>query len=159
MPDGPQLRLQLLSLSSLEWLPTKTMLPMQSQMAPLLAMGPLLDVPCSDYVFVLVDNVIRIFSLGSSTQVASLRPLGDALSPALDSLSVAGDGRHIAVGCSELQRFWLYSLTPPPPAVPIPGTLPRGVREDMLQVRAGSLRLGSVPLELRVREVEWSLEP
>ena len=26
--------------------------------------------PCSDYVFVLVDNVIRIFSLGSSTQVA-----------------------------------------------------------------------------------------
>ena len=33
-------------------------------------MGPLMDVPCSDYVFVLVDNVIRIFSLGSSTQVA-----------------------------------------------------------------------------------------
>ena len=33
-------------------------------------MGPLMDVPCSDYVFVLVDNVVRIFSLGSSTQVA-----------------------------------------------------------------------------------------
>ena len=32
-------------------------------------MGPLMDVPCSDYVFVLVDNVVRIFSLGSSTQV------------------------------------------------------------------------------------------
>ena len=35
-------------------------------------MGPLMDVPCSDYVFVLVDNVVRIFSLGSSTQVAWL---------------------------------------------------------------------------------------
>ena len=63
------------------------------------------------------------------------------------------------MGCSELQRFWLYALTPPTPAVPIPGMLPRGVREDMLQVRAGSLRLGSVPLELRVREVGWWLEP
>ena len=61
------------------------------------------------------------------------------------------------MGCSQLQRFWLYSIAPPAAAVPIPGMLPRGVREEMLQVRAGSLRLASVPLELRVREVEWWL--
>ena len=40
MPDGPQLRLQLLELSSLEWLPTKTMFPMQSQMARSLVSSP-----------------------------------------------------------------------------------------------------------------------
>ena len=40
VPDGPQLRLQLLDLSSLEWLPTKTMFPMLSQMARYLFITP-----------------------------------------------------------------------------------------------------------------------
>ena len=148
-PLGPQVRLQLLELSTLDWLPMKATFPMVSQLAPLMAMGPLMDVPASDYIFILVDNAVRVLSLGSGTQVASLRPVGTDLEPALDSLAVGGDGRHVAVGCSSQQRFYLYTIVPPAAGV--------RVRHEMMLVRAGSARLDSVPMELRVREVEWYL--
>ena len=149
VPEGPQVRLQLLELSTLDWLPMKATFPMVSQLAPLMAMGPLMDVPASDYIFILVDNAVRVLSLGSGTQVASLRPVGTDLEPALDSLAVGGDGRHVAVGCSSQQRFYLYTIAPPAAGV--------RVRHEMMLVRAGSARLDSVPMELRVREVEWYL--
>ena len=149
VPEGPQVRLQLLELSTLDWLPMKATFPMVSQLAPLMAMGPLMDVPASDYIFILVDNAVRVLSLGSGTQVASLRPVGTDLEPALDSLAVGGDGRHVAVGCSSQQRFYLYTIVPPAAGV--------RVRHEMMLVRAGSARLDSVPMELRVREVEWYL--
>ena len=47
-------------------------------------------------------------------QVCIMRP-GAPLSPLehLDSITVSGDGHHLAVGSSQRQGFWLYTLKPP----------------------------------------------
>ena len=34
----------------------------------------MMDVPFSDYAFLLVDNVVRVFSIGSAVQVRTLCP-------------------------------------------------------------------------------------
>ena len=103
----------------------------------------------ADYAFLLVDNAVRVYSLGSSTQVLALRPLGDAKDPPLDSMALGGDGRSLAVGCSKQGCFWLYNL-----AGPAAGAQ---VRTNLLAVRAGSARLRSIPVEQRVREHGWLL--
>ena len=149
VPEGPQLRLMLLELINLTWRPVKITLPRQTDLAPLMALGPLLDVPAADYAFLLVDNAVRVYSLGSSTQVLALRPLGDARDPPLDSMALGGDGRSLAVGCSKQGCFWLYNL-----AGPAAGAQ---VRTNLLAVRAGSARLRSIPVEQRVREHGWLL--
>ena len=69
--------------------------------------------------------------------------------PALDSIAVAGDGRHFAVGCSQRPGAWLYSIAPPEGA--------DHVRQALMRVRAGSFRLHAVPVEQTVREAQWYL--
>jgi hypothetical protein len=68
-----QMRIQLLRLRSHArgWLPLKigfTTTDRSSQPA-LLAIGPYMDLQASDYVYVLIDHIVRIFSLGSGVQV------------------------------------------------------------------------------------------
>ena len=48
VPEGPQLRLMLLELIGLTWRPVKITLPRQTDLAPLMALGPLLDVPAAE---------------------------------------------------------------------------------------------------------------
>ena len=73
--EGPLLRLQLLGLhrgSNEAWLPTKITIPMTSRRRPRIAIGPLFDATGTDYVYVLVDNCVRVLSLGSGEQVCSV---------------------------------------------------------------------------------------
>ena len=59
--------------------PAQISFAMVSQLAPSLALGPMMDVTGTDYAFVLADNVVRIFSLGSSMQApAPAQPLRSA---------------------------------------------------------------------------------
>ena len=72
VPEGPQLRLQLLRLDPEErkWLPTRLTVPVTTNLPVRMALGPMLDVPASDYVYLLVDNVVRVYSMGSAVQVS-----------------------------------------------------------------------------------------
>ncbi len=153
VPEGPQLRLNVLTIEpkSRGWLPLKITLPIATSTTPVLAIGPFFDVPQSDYAYLLVDNVLRIYSLGSGLLVwhnSSLHaPIGDEL-PVLDSLAVSPNGRHVAVGSAERQGFWMYTLEPPRKG---------RIRASMLKLRCGSGRAGAMPCEQRVREVGWYL--
>eukprot|EP00965_Chrysotila_dentata_P018064 600199-Pleurochrysis_carterae.AAC.1 len=115
-----------------------------------MAFGPMLDALGTDYLFILSDNVVRIVSLGSGTQIHAIRPLGDLASPMLESIAVAGDGRHFAVGCSERQQVWLYEITTP--------SRDDEARKAVRRVRAGSMRYRAVSAEQSVKDFEpWRL--
>jgi len=146
--EGPQLRLQVLNLETLEWAKGSALLPAATLLRPRLAWGPMLDVPLSDYIYVLADNVVRIYSLGSLSVVRSIRPLGANVAPPLDSIDVSSDGRHLVVGCSSARRVFLY-------AIGMPTGGPH--RACLLASRRGSARALALPCEQRVREVGWAL--
>ena len=77
LPEGSLMRLQLLRLDAAEptWHSLKVAMPapQQPSLPVQLAIGPYIDALGTDYAFVLVDNAIRIFSLGSSLQVHRTR--------------------------------------------------------------------------------------
>ena len=158
-PDGPQLRLLTMALAPAggvprRWGPLRVVLPIRSVQPTQLAVGPHLDVPASDYAFVLADNVVRIISLGSGCQVRVLSPLGaDALAPTappLSALAVAANGCCLAVGCAEpapgprASGFWLYDLALPERA--------SAERAKLIGLRAGSAKYGLALPEQRIRE-------
>jgi hypothetical protein len=151
--EGPQLRLQLLNLSTVEWSAGSALIPVSADLAipPQLKWGPCLDLPRSDYLFVLVENVVRIFSLGSLTMVRAIRPLGNAIYPPLDCIDASADGRHIAVGSSVAKRAFLFSIALPSNEV----GRARGEMHDhtagLLRTRLGSARAYALPFEQRVR--------
>ena len=144
--EGPLLRLQLLDLrheSSQTWLPTTVTVPVTSRRRPRLAIGPLFEYTGTDYVYLLVDNLVRILSLGSGEEVLTLRPGGGKVE--LDSISISGNGHHLAVGASAVRGFWLYKVTAAEGE-------PRAALE---RVRSGSSRLSQVPVEQREGRQDW----
>jgi len=147
----PQMRIQLLRLRSHEWgwLPLKIGFATtdRSRQPALLAIGPYMDSQATDHVYVLIDHVVRIFSLGSGVQVHVAAP-SLAGSAHLNSLAVAGDGRRFAVGCSPSAAndndsgLWIYESQPPQ------GRL----KSQLINVRMGSARAGMNRPEQRVRD-------
>ena len=55
-----------------KWQPLKMVFPVQTELPTQLVIGPHMDVLASEYAYVLADNVVRIFSLGSGVQVRTL---------------------------------------------------------------------------------------
>ena len=162
VPEGSQLRLQTMPLANKEevqrrWNPLRALFPVTTDLPTQLCVGPHMDVPASDYVFVLADNVVRIFSLGSGTAVRTIAPLSpeDAITSPLNSLAVSGNGKALAVGSSEKiagqngSGFWVYDLTLP--------QAPARTRHNMIAVRTGSARHGSTLPEQRIRESTFYL--
>ena len=158
VPEGPQLRLQTMPLAPgmRKWHPLKMIVPTTTRLPTQLAIGPHMDVPASEYAFVLADNVVRIFSMGSGCQVRLIKPVGDDISTTvLDSLSVASSGKFLAVGCSgpapdaQKSGFWVHDLTPP--------QRPDEKRGALVKARAGSARFGTAFSEQRVRENSFYL--
>ena len=166
VPVAQRLRLQLLDIMPGEsaqglalghkWHPMKIHIPCAAPQLPIrLCVGPPLDVPASDYAFVLVDNAVRIYSLGSGVQVRVIRPVGLEPSVPLDCLSVSGSGRYFSVGCAlpipeyQTAGFWVYELSPPE----------RGdaTRSRVLATRPGSFRHKASFPEQRVRETTFYL--
>ena len=163
VPEGPQMRLQLLSLAkdgrgqpARKWLPMKAIIPYTREDLPArLCVGPHMDVPASDYAFVLLDNAVRIFSLGSGAQVRVLRPFAPHVAASLDCLAVSATGRFVAVGSSSAlpehksAGMYVYDLEPPPRGAPS--------RAALIKARAGSDRFGAALPEQRVRESSFYL--
>lgn len=75
----PHVRLQILRLRPADrgWMPMKIHFPTKAQphLMTKLVIGAYLDLPATDYAYVLIDNLVRIFSLGSGVQVRVLDPL------------------------------------------------------------------------------------
>jgi len=155
--EGPQLRLQVLNLTTTQWAPGSALIPASASImsSPLIRWGPCLDLPLADYLYVLVENVVRIFSLGSLTMVRAIRPLGDQLYPPLDMLDIAGDGRHLVVGSSNgKQLVFLYSVIHPNNAVGVHRGNWRSHSAGLMRTRLGSARAHVVPIEQRIRQHE-----
>uniref|UniRef100_A0A7S2HCA5 Uncharacterized protein n=1 Tax=Haptolina brevifila TaxID=156173 RepID=A0A7S2HCA5_9EUKA len=157
LPEGPKARLQTLRLRPDQrgWLPVKIFFPTKAnrQLPTKLIISGHLDLPATDYAFVLIDNVVRIFSLGSGVQVRVIAPMGSDVSTPLNSLAISVDGSRIAVGSSAIipeersAGFWLYELH-----------FPRGeARQRLLDTRMGSACVGNTLLEQRVREERYFL--
>lgn len=163
VPEGAQLRLQTMPIGSDEprkWRPLKMTFPINdSSMPTRLVVGPYLDVPSSEYAFVLADNIVRMCSLGSGVVVRTISPLRPYMEelplqkdplPLLSSLAISSSGKCLAVGTSEAHPehkasgFWVYDLTPP--------QQPHLARHALVGVRAGSARYNKVMPEQRVRE-------
>jgi hypothetical protein len=168
LPEGPHMRIQQLSVTKgqREFLKLKVTIPLgdqggwdaqtrlllkqqgkQAERPVKMVVSSYLDLPGTDYVFLLLDNAVRIYSLGSGVQVRPpIRPLGRDMSVSLDSLAVTSDGKRIAVGCSSVvpqhkaSGVFVYYLQPP--------TDHR--RSELLAVRTGSARIGTIPIEQRI---------
>lgn len=154
--EGPQLRLQLLNLSTVKWSAGSALIPVSADLAspPQLKWGPCLDLPLSDYLFVLAENVIRIFSLGSFTMVRAIRPFGNSVYPPLDSIDASADGRHVAVGSSVAKRALVYSISLPSEEVGRARAEMHNHAAGLLRTRLGSARAYALPFEQRVRPRE-----
>lgn len=146
-PPG-MLRLCLLSLRTLNWEGVQVTVPLSEspRAKPLLCIGPVADIPATDYAFVGVDASIRIYSLGSGAQVRVLR----ASAAPLRSLCVSADGAKViaTAGSGARPDFWELVM---------PHGKDSPERSHLIATRLGSSRARAVPSEQREREQHWVL--
>ena len=137
------------------WLPLRIIVPgPRHENLPIrMSLGAYIDTLGADYAFVLVDNAVRIYSLGSGLQVRIIRPLGMDVNTPIDSLAIADDGKRIGIGCSAIvpeyksSGLWVYQFKP---------TEDRN-RRNVLAVRTGSARVACTPIEQRCAERRFFL--
>ena len=159
VPVEQRLRLQLIALDmagAYKWRPLSVYVPQHHPSLPVqLSIGPFMDATACDYAYILVDNAVRIYSLGTGVQVRVVRPLHEELSPAINSLTVGGNGLFFSVACAALvpehkaPGLWIYELVPP-----MRGTVSHA---RLLTCRTGSARHRGVPPEQRVRQSAFYL--
>ena len=149
-PKGPTLRFFLWDLEHLQLLDYHIEVPVTGNTPPAFSVTPLLDSAGSDYLYVLMENTVTIYSLATGQQMTGpLRPLTaqDRQNKVLRQILVVGLHAHLCLLGPDISSLYMFAIEDNNDA-----DTRKSVSEGMKPRRYAT------PAEQRVRALAWDLD-